>query len=256
MKINIENLSIRISEKNILEDINLEIYEPFTAIIGPNGAGKSTLLKSICQSISPSSGTILFNGKNLSDLKKNELAKLRAFVSAEEIINNEMLNVNQYISFGRSPYQNWFGSFTNNDYEIIEKVIEQTGVKDLKYKNINELSSGEKQRVQISRALAQEPKLLLLDEPTSHLDIKFQIDIMKLLKQISSSGVKVIAILHDLNLAASFCDKCILLKKGKLIKYGSPENIFNSETLENLFSNKWDIFSNPLRVYPKIEIDV
>ncbi len=256
MNISIKELSINYTKKNVLVNINLDLDCYFIGIIGANGVGKSTLLKALSQSIKPTEGDIYFDDISLQSYKKEQLAKIRAFVSAEENINNEMIKVEQYISYGRSPYQNWIGTITKLDQEIILKAIKETEITNLVEKNINQLSSGEKQRVQIARALVQQPKLLLLDEPTSHLDIKFQIEIMKLLRKISLSGVKVITILHDLNLACSFCNKLILLDEGQVLDYGKPQDIINSDNLEKMFGNKWDIYANPLRVYPRIEIDV
>lgn len=256
MNISIKKLSINYTKKNVLNNINLDLDCDFIGIIGANGVGKSTLLKALSQSIKPSEGDIYFDDINLQSYKKEQLAKIRAFVSAEENINNEMITVEQYISYGRSPYQNWMGTITKLDQDIILRAIKETEITNLIEKNINQLSSGEKQRVQIARALVQQPKLLLLDEPTSHLDIKFQIEIMKLLRKISLSGVKVITILHDLNLACSFCNKLILLDDGQVLDYGKPQDIINSKNLEKIFGNKWDIYTNPLRVYPRIEIDV
>ncbi|MBC7476224.1 MAG: ABC transporter ATP-binding protein [Candidatus Sericytochromatia bacterium] len=256
MNIIIKKLAINYTKKNVLNNINLDLDCDFIGIIGANGVGKSTLLKALSQSIKPSEGDIYFDDINLQSYKKEQLAKIRAFVSAEENINNEMITVEQYISYGRSPYQNWMGTITKLDQDIIFRAIKETEITNLIEKNINQLSSGEKQRVQIARALVQQPKLLLLDEPTSHLDIKFQIEIMKLLRKISLSGVKVITILHDLNLACSFCNKLILLDDGQVLDYGKPQDIINSKNLEKIFGNKWDIYTNPLRVYPRIEIDV
>ena len=179
------------------------------------------------------------------------MSKIRAFVSPQENILND-LSVEQYISFGRTPFQKWFGSLNKQDYQIIEKVFTDLSITDLKDKYINNLSSGEMQRVQLARALVQEPKLLLLDEPTSHLDINYQISIMKTLKNISELGITIIIVLHDINLAAAFSDHVIILKNSEILAYGEPEDVLNQENLSNTFYHSWEIYKNPLRIYPKI----
>ncbi len=256
-----ENIKLEYDNKIALQKINFELNShELVAIIGPNGAGKSTLLKILSQSLKPSEGIIYLNQKDLQDISKNELARIRAFVSAEENTDSQFITVNQYLYFGRAPYQSWFGTLTTRDKLIIEKCIEATGIQEFLLKNISELSSGEHQRVQIARALAQEPKVLLLDEPTSHLDIKYQLEIMNLLKKISLSGVKIITILHDLNLAGHFCDRLMLLDGGELLCFDTPSMVLTEENLEKVFKNKWEIFFNPFsnspKVYPKLKSNV
>ncbi len=250
MKIDINNLSLSYSEKVVLKDLNLQITDNFVSIIGCNGSGKSTLLKILSQNVNFYTGLISLNNKNLSEYSKLELSKVRAFVSPEESFLHD-LSVYQYISFGRSPYQKWFGILDKNDYRIIDKVIDDLSISDLKNKYINNLSSGECQKVQIARALVQEPKLLLLDEPTSHLDINYQISTMKMLKHISQS-IMIIMVIHDINLAGAFSDKIIILKDSKLLVYGEPKKVLTQDNLFKTFSQDWDIYQNPLRVYPKI----
>lgn len=251
MKIEIKNLSLSYPPKQILKDINFSIDKNFISIIGPNGSGKSTLLKILSQSIDSYTGLVLIDNKDLKEYNKLEMSKIRAFVSPQENILND-LSVEQYVSFGRTPFQKWFGSLNKYDYQVIEKVFIDLSIIDLKDKYINNLSSGEMQRVQLARALVQEPKLLLLDEPTSHLDINYQISIMKTLKNISKLGITVIIILHDINLAAAFSDQVIIFKNSQILAYGEPEDVLNQQNLSSTFYHSWEIYKNPLRIYPKI----
>ena len=251
MLIEIKDLSLSYADKIVLKKINLNLDQNFISIIGPNGSGKSTLLKIISQTIDSYTGSVIVENKNLKDYTQIEMSKIRAFVSPEENILNDLL-VEQYISFGRAPFQKWFGNLEKKDLEIINKVIDKLTVNDLRNKYINNLSSGEYQKVQLTRALVQEPKLLLLDEPTSHLDINHQISIMKTLREISKNGIMIIIVLHDINLAAFFSDKTIILKDSEILAYGNPQDILSHENLEKTFNQNWEIYKNPLRIYPKI----
>lgn len=250
MKISVKNLSLSY-DKNILNNLSFNISKNFVSIIGPNGAGKTTLLKILSQNITSYSGDIEFDSTNLKYFKKNELSKIRAYVSSNENIIND-LSVIQYISFGRTPFQKWLGNLDNKDFEIINKVLNILSIENLKNKTLDKLSSGEMQRVQIARALVQEPKLIFLDEPISHLDISFQISIMKTLKELSISGIMIIMIIHDINLATIFSDEIIILKDGNLINYGETLKTINIDILRSTFNNEWEIQTNPLRIFPKI----
>lgn len=237
---NIDNVSVYLSEKKILESISLRSNSSLIGILGPNGAGKSTLLKALGGFIKKYDGSIKLNAIELNSFTINDLAKIRSYVTAQENINNEFITVYNYLCFGRALYQNFWGTLTTEDKVIIEKNISILGIKDLVNNNISNISSGELQRVQIARALIQEPDILLLDEPTSHLDINYQIKIMTLLKKISEK-IKVVCVLHDLNLASHFCEEIILLKKGKLQVFGKTEDVLTTDNLELVFENKWKI---------------
>lgn len=254
--IEIQNLSFGY-HNSLFKELNIEISKDscFTSIIGPNGSGKTTLLKLLSKNLTLYKGNIIVSEKSLKDIKVSDFAKIRAFVASKEHIEDEFLSVYEYISFGRIPYQNFIGTLKQKDLEIIENSINLTKVNSLIDKNINHLSSGERQRVQIARALAQEPSILLLDEPTSHLDIKYQIEILNLLKNISKSGVKVISILHDLNLASYYSDNIIMLSYSGLKAIGTPEKVLTHNNLEEVFENKWEITKNEngkIRVFPII----
>jgi len=253
MNLKIENLTVKYTGKTILNRLNLELdRQELVSIIGPNGTGKTTLLKAIATQIKPTNGAIYIDGKDLNKLAKKELARIRAFVSAEEAIKNNFISVYQYLSLGRTPHQKWHGFLKDEDQQIIREVIEQTGINLLTEKNFFELSSGEKQRVQIARALIQKPKIILLDEPTSHLDINYQLEIMKLLKKITQNGIKVITVLHDLNLASQFCDRIILLNNSEIIAFAEPVKAISAENLQKTFGNQWEVINNPITGNPKI----
>lgn len=249
----VRNLKYKVLEKTILKEINFEVkYGEFLGIIGPNGAGKSTLLSIISGSLKYTKGEILINNKHLNQFSNIELARILAVVKSNENCDSFPISVYQYISLGRSPHQNWFGTFNKKDNIIIENVIKEIQLENLIEKTFNVLSSGEKQRVQLARALAQEPKILLLDEPTSHLDINYQIEFMKLLKKITKNNVIVIVILHDLNLAAGFCDRLLLLNQGKLIKLDTPLEVLNEETLSYVYGDTWTVKISPETGIPTV----
>lgn len=250
MLIEVKNLSLSY-EKEILNNLSFKIDSDFVSIIGANGSGKTTLLKILSQNITNYSGQVFINDKNLRAYSKKELSQFRAYVSAEENITNDF-NIIQYISLGRSPFQKLFGNLSKKDYEIINKTLDLLEIKELAEKNLSNISSGEKQRVQIARALVQESKLILLDEPISHLDINYQISTLKLLKKLSLEGIMIIIIIHDINLAAIFSEQIIILKNGSLLSCNNVENSLNKENLKKSFDIDWDIEYNPIRVFPKI----
>jgi len=232
--------------KTILKDLSFTLYEgELVGIIGPNGAGKSTLLKTIAKFLKIQSGKIIFNNKTIDSFTSEEFARFTAYVSVSEQFSPFPILTRQYVALGRTPHQNWFGTLSKHDNEIIDKVMTTTKIKDLTERVYNSLSSGEKQRVQIARALVQEPLLLLLDEPTAHLDIGYQIEFMKLLLQTTGSGTTIMIVLHDLNLAATFCHRLLLLNAGELTMIGTPFEVFCEKILKRVYGNSWGIDINP-----------
>jgi len=237
--ISTNNLSIKIFDTEILNNISLDISKNnIIGILGKNGAGKSTFIKALSGFIKNYNGNIKIKNIELDKIPLKELAKIRSFVFAQENINIEFINVYQYLSFGRSVYNNIWGILTKKDKEIIEKVIEQIEIENILYKDIRVISSGEMQRVQIARALIQESEIIFLDEPTAHLDISFQIKIMNLLKKISDN-IKIVCIFHDINLSSYFCEQIILLKNGSVYLNGKTEDVLTKDNLEFVFDCKW-----------------
>ncbi|GIW22137.1 MAG: iron ABC transporter ATP-binding protein [Candidatus Sericytochromatia bacterium] len=249
MSLKVSNLSYL----NILKNIKFSINKSeFVSIIGPNGAGKSTLLKIISSILDNYQGVVYIDNQNIKDINIKNLSKIRTFVPAENNFENKIL-VFDYISFGRYPYQNFFGNLSKKDIKIIEEVANLCNVSKFLNKNINDLSSGEKQRVILAKALAQEPKILLLDEPISHLDINYQSEIISLIKDISKNNkITIITILHDINIASYFSDKIILINNGQIVDFGHPNDVINYKNINNVFGDKWDIFYNNLNNRPYI----
>ncbi|MCD4810877.1 MAG: ABC transporter ATP-binding protein, partial [Methanosarcinales archaeon] len=217
-------------------------------------SGKTTLLKTITKVLEPISGTVLIDGTNVNEMQSKEIAKKVAVVSQVISINFEF-TVEDIVLMGRTPYIK--GSETVEDINIVREAMEKTNTIFLKDRLITQLSGGELQRVIIARAFAQNPKILLLDEPTSHLDITNQIDILNLIKNASRKGMVVVAVIHDLNLAAYYCDKICLLQDGKLISAGTPEQVLTSSNIERAFNITVKVIpneiTNSLYVIPVLE---
>ena len=233
--LDVNNIHFSIDGKKILDGISAR-FEPHKihGIIGPNGSGKSTLLKNICRIWEPQSGSILINGKNYNEIPRKDLSTLVTLVPQNTTIGFP-ISVFDIVSMGRNPHLGRFEGLKNNDREIIERALQQTNIYALKDRNINELSGGEGQLAIIARALATEASLILLDEPTSELDVKHTLAIVKILYDFKEQGKTILVTIHDLNLAIKFCDTISILCQGKLFYSGTPEGAFAAENIKQVF---------------------
>jgi iron complex transport system ATP-binding protein len=234
--LSVDGVECRYGSVKILEDVNLSVQEgDFVGILGPNGSGKTTLLKSISRTLKPHRGTILLNKADIYTLKGIDVAKQMAVVPQDSSVGFSFAALD-VVLMGRNPHLSRFQMESENDMTIARKAMNLTNTWHLAERPINELSGGERQRVIIARALAQEPKILLLDEPLTHLDIINQLEIMDLVKNLCvKEGLIVLAVFHDLNLAARYCDSAILLKNGKIFSAGGLAEVLTSENIKNVF---------------------
>ncbi|WP_290596317.1 MULTISPECIES: ABC transporter ATP-binding protein [unclassified Archaeoglobus] len=229
--ITVKNLSFSYNSEPVLNDLNFEAREgEVIFILGPNGSGKTTLLKCIAGILKPR-GAILVENQSLNDISKRELAKKLAYVPQRG--DTGFLTVFDVILLGRKPYMG-FGP-TNEDYRIVKDVMSLLSLEKLAFRRLNELSGGELQKVMIARALAQRPRILLLDEPTNNLDVKNQIEIMRLIRKIAKeSNISVISTMHDLNLASLYADRILMIKNGKIFASGGIE-VLNKENIKAVY---------------------
>ena len=224
------------SGPEVLHGVNLTA-EPGTlhGVVGPNGSGKSTLLRVIGGAARPSSGCVLLDGQDISSLSPRQAAQRVAAVGASEAVIFPF-SVEETVMMGRSPHLRFLTSETSLDVAKAREAMERTGVAHLAERRITALSSGERQRVLIARALAQEPRVLLLDEPTAHLDVNFQVEIMELVQALAhESGITTIAVLHDLNLAGRYCDCITMLSSGQVAACGAPGEVLTEEHLLDVY---------------------
>ncbi|NPA35300.1 MAG: ABC transporter ATP-binding protein [Chlorobi bacterium] len=237
----------------MLDRINVAISKgAFAGIIGPNGSGKTTLFKTITGDLKLKSGKILLDEKDTSLMSSRERAKKMAIVT--QTIDAADVPVDDYVLMGRLPYKKPFQLLDKKeDIEIAKKYMQLTGVDKYKHKLMNRLSGGEQQMAAIARALAQEPELLLLDEPTSHLDISHQVQILNLLQQLNEElGLTILMIIHDLNLAGEYCNNLVMLNKGRVHISGSPDEVLNYKDIEEVYKTVVITQKNPLSGKPAI----
>jgi len=233
----VDGIECRYGSVKVLEDVSLSVKGgDFVGILGPNGSGKTTLLKSISRILKPHKGTILLNKADIYSLKSIDVAKQLAVVPQDTSIgfNFAVLDI---VLMGRNPHMKRLQMESERDMAVARKVMNLTNIWHLAERPINELSGGEKQRVIIARALAQEPKILLLDEPLTHLDIVNQLEIMDLVKDLCiEEKLIILAVFHDFNLAARYCGSAIMLKKGKIFSVGNLADVLNSENIKSVFN--------------------
>lgn len=251
--LNIDKLTCGYGSKFNITDISFSVPQgSFMGIIGPNGSGKTTLFRGITGSLKTKRGSISINNKNLTDYNYKEKARHLAIVTQN--IEAAQMTVEEYVLMGRMPYQAYFTFFeSKKDYEIARKYMKLTNTYRFKDKYMHNLSGGEQQLAGIARALAQEPELLLLDEPTSHLDITHQVQILNLLQKLNTDlKLSVLMIIHDLNLAGEYCDYLVMMNKGKVHTQGSPEAVLNYQNIEEVYETIVVTEKNPLSGKPVI----
>ena len=233
----VKELSVTLGNRHILHDISVSIpMGKVTTLIGPNGCGKSTLLRSMIGYISSPSECVTIFDKPLSSYSQNKLARQMAFLPQVPNMPKDM-TVEELVYCGRYPYQNWWKNTAKEDREIVDYALSITKTDHLRHQLIPSLSGGERQRVWIAMALAQEPKLLVLDEPTTYLDINHQLEIMELLKRLNKEqGLTVLMVLHDLTQAVQYSDYMAVIKSGHLIAAGNTKDITSDSLFKEVFS--------------------
>lgn len=241
-----KNLNWAYNGIKVLNDVSIDIrFGTFTGILGPNGAGKTTLLKLILNLLQVEKDSILIRGTDIISYSRKELAKIEAYVPQNVKIDFNF-TVEQVVMMGRTPFLGRFERESRKDIQIAEWAMKETGVQKLKDKLITHLSGGELQRVVIARALTQEPVILALDEPTSHLDIHHQINILSILRSLAKrEGLTIVAVLHDVNHALEYCDNLFLMDQGKIVKSGSPEKVITPEIMKDVYNLNVNITKNP-----------
>ena len=241
MNIKTKNLSVDIGRKNIIHDVSIDVEKhEFVGIVGPNGSGKSTLLKSVYRVLRPSAGMIEIDGKLQNEISLKESAKKLGVLTQSSDLSFDF-TVEEVVMMGRTPHKKLMEPDSDEDYEIARDSLKKVGMEDLTDREFNTLSGGERQRVLIARALTGQPKALILDEPTNHLDIHYQISLLEI---VSSLGLEVFSAMHDLNLAATYCTKIYMMKKGQIVSCGTPKEVFGPEMLRDVFGVNAEISEN------------
>ncbi|WP_199618203.1 ABC transporter ATP-binding protein [Paenibacillus alkalitolerans] len=231
-----ERLKVNYRGRSVLDDVNVN-FEPglVHSILGPNGCGKSTLLKTLSRQLQGESGAVYVDGKEVKQWRTKLFARQLAMLpQAQE--SSADIRVYDLVSYGRFPHKGWMQKMDEEDKEVVERALELTGMSSYADRSVQQLSGGERQRARIAMAIAQQPKVLLLDEPTTYLDICHQLEIMELITQLNrKQNMTVIMVLHDLNQAAHYSDRITVMKQGSVIAHGCPEDIICEEILLDVF---------------------
>lgn len=249
-----DHVSFSYNKIPVIDDVSLEIDDgEFIGIIGPNGAGKSTLLRLLCGILTPHTGIIELYGDDLARMDDRTRARKTAFVPQETYFSADFM-VEDIVHMGRFPFLRPFQRAVKDDVDAIDSALILTQTDVFRTRSILSLSSGERQRVVLARALAQKPSILLLDEPSSHLDIHHQQRIMELLRALHDSGIVIIIVHHDLNLANLYCERLVLLHHGRIHTQGSPSTIMTKEVLQAVYKADVTIIEHPHAHVPQIMI--
>lgn len=243
----VQQLSVGYNHKAVLRDLNFSCERgQFISLLGPNGAGKTTLLRTLSRHLPPVSGAIQVWSKPLADLRALDLARIMAVVLTDKIIP-PLLTVEEFVALGRYPHTDYLGRLREKDRNRIQAALDDVHAASLRERQFSDLSDGERQKVLIARALAQEPQLLLLDEPTIHLDLRHRIEVMTILRDLCrEQGITVLASLHDVDVAAKISDRVALIKNSGMMAWGSPESILNAGSVAALYDFDQAVFDSAL----------
>ena len=243
MNLNAEHVSVSLTGVDIVKDISIKVEnKQFVGIIGPNGCGKSTLLKSIYKVIKPQKGTVFLGNKDVVRSSARIVSKDMGVVGQFNDLSFDF-TVQEMVMMGRTPHKRLMEGDNTKDYKIVADALAQVNLTEYEDRSYLTLSGGEKQRVILARAIAQKPKLLVLDEPTNHLDIKYQIQILSVVKSLN---IGVLAALHDLPMAATYCDILYVIKDGSIIASGSPKDVLSKELVRQVYEIDCEIYNNPI----------
>ncbi|MFB2877355.1 ABC transporter ATP-binding protein [Floridanema aerugineum] len=251
MEIEAHDLKITYGDRVIVPNLSFTLTPgKVTALIGPNGSGKSTVLRTLARLLSPSQGIVYLNSRNIAQLSTREIAKQLAMLPQSPDIP-EGVTVWELIGFGRYPHQGLFSGFSKVDFEAMRWALEVTGLEPLAKRVVDTLSGGERQRAWIALALAQKTQILLLDEPTTFLDIRHQLEVLSLVRSLNRhEGITVGWVLHDLNQAASYSDRLIFFNQGQIIASGSPAEVMTPEIVREVFGVEMTIICHPVNGLP------
>jgi iron complex transport system ATP-binding protein len=252
--ISCKDLRFSYKKVQVIDDVTLNFEKGHLyGIIGPNGSGKTTFLKLLSGILKKKYGDIYIDEKGISELSIREIAKKLAVVDQINYVEFDY-KVSEIIKMGRYAHIDRFSTESDEDKRIVDEIIENLRLSKLRSRIFNQLSGGEQQKVIIARAIAQNTKILLLDEPTSHLDINFQLEFMNLFKNYVEKGLIVIIVLHDLNIAAQYCDKLILMDKGRVVEFGEAQSVLTRDNIQNVYGIEVQIkknqFTNSIYIVP------
>ena len=244
MYLKTENLSVGYSGKVLIHDINLSVERgKILTLIGPNGAGKSTILKTITKHLEKIAGVVTIENQNISKWSNKELAK-RLSVMLTERISPELMTCEQVVAMGRYPYTNHFGALTPEDKRVVQESLRLVRAEELANRSFSDISDGQRQRIMLARAICQDPEIIVLDEPTSYLDIRHKIELLDILRKMAAEkNVAVVMSLHEIDLAAKISDQIICIKGDRIGLFGTPEEVFSDARISELYEIKTGSFN-------------
>jgi len=253
IKLEVQSLGLAYGRNVVVRDLTFRVMPgEMVGLIGPNGSGKSTIIKALSRVISPSSGQIFLDGKDISQISRGDLARLLGVVPQMPLLPNAFTAF-EIVLMGRNPHLGLLQYEGARDLAITWQAMERTATQSLAERRIDELSGGEIQRLVIARVLAQEPKSILLDEPTANLDIRHQVEILNLIKSLClGNNLTVLAALHDLNLASQYCDRLILINRGCIHAQGTPGEVINSQNIKEVYGADHCVYTHPANGLPTV----
>ncbi|GLX66910.1 ABC transporter ATP-binding protein [Paenibacillus glycanilyticus] len=251
-RLSAENVTIKYDERVISSNLSVKIPDgSFTVIVGPNACGKSTLLRTLSKLLKPSAGQVVLDGKGITTYKSKEVARILGLLPQSSTAPDG-ITVANLVAHGRYPYQSFIKQWSDEDEAAVQSAMELTDTLEISHRYVDELSGGQRQRVWVAMVLAQQTPILLLDEPTTYLDIAHQIELLELFKDLNLQGRTIIAVLHDLNHAARYANHIIAMKNGQMIAQGDPREIVTEQIVEEVFGLKCKVIDDPVSHTPLV----